>query len=449
MFKIVTTCYNCESFIKECIESVFDQKQSDWEMYIFDDASTDNSVEVANGDTRIKIIENKINRGAIYNKTYNFIRHAKPDDEDIIVTLDGDDYLGSQYALCYLKKIYSGGYWFSYGGFIASEKSFYDSAAPDHLTPIDWNRSLRNQRFCITALRSHKFFLLKNLRDKDLRYRSGMLFKFPEDIILNIPMAEMAGEDKCFFLKEKIYSYRIHKNSDSFQNDDHRTAITRDDLSFREEYPRKTKEELVKWKCDWDKKPIIIGLGTGRCGTVSLSKLLQKVGLYVTHELAPVVGWEGGKAKDRLNLIKNSNLDGDVAFWYLNLVEEMNEICENIRFVCFQRNIDEVVQSYIQKTIGRNHWMDHDDIDWHKDNTWDQCYPKYNVNNKLESIKLYCEEYHKRSLDLQKRMDNFKIFDVTSLNSESGIKSILNFLGINREITQDLINIRSNQSYGN
>ncbi len=97
-------------------------------MYIFDDASTDNSVEVAteatNGDPRVKIIKNKINRGAVYNKTYNFIRHAKPDDEDIIVTLDGDDYLGSQYALCYLKKIYSEGYWFSYGGFIASEKSF-------------------------------------------------------------------------------------------------------------------------------------------------------------------------------------------------------------------------------------------------------------------------------------------------------------------------------------
>ena len=64
-------------------------------------------------------------------------------------------------------------------------------------------------------------------------------------------MAEMAGGDKCFFLKEKIYSYRIHKNNDTFQNDDHRTAITRDDLSFREEYPRKTKEELVKWECDW------------------------------------------------------------------------------------------------------------------------------------------------------------------------------------------------------
>ena len=61
MIKIVTTCFNCEAFIKECIKSVLSQKQSVWEMYIFDDASTDNSVEVAtevaNGDPRIKIIK--------------------------------------------------------------------------------------------------------------------------------------------------------------------------------------------------------------------------------------------------------------------------------------------------------------------------------------------------------------------------------------------------------
>ena len=255
MFIIVTTCYNCEKFIEQCISSVLIQDYSDWQMYIFDDASTDNSIKVAekiiDGDPRIKIIKNNKNMGAVYNKTSNFINHAKPDDEDVIVTLDGDDYLGSQYALCYLKEIYSQGYWFSYGGFIASEKSFYELAAPDHLTPIDWSKSLRNQRFCITALRSHKFFLLKNVRDKDLRHKNGVLFKFPEDIILNIPMAEMAGKDKCYFLKEKIYCYRIHKNNDTFTNDDERTSITINDLSFRPEYPRKTKEELINWGCDW------------------------------------------------------------------------------------------------------------------------------------------------------------------------------------------------------
>lgn len=255
MFKIITTCYNCESFIGQCIESVLSQKQTDWEMYITDDASIDRSVEVAtevaNGDPRIKIIKNDKNMGAVFNKTSNFLNHAELDDEDVIVSLDGDDYLSSEYALCYLKKIYSKGYWLSYGGFVASEKNFYKLAAPDHLTAIDWTKSLRNQIFCISALRSCKYFLLKNVRDKDLRHKNGKLFKFPQDIILYIPMAEMAGKDKCYFLKEKIYWYRIHKNNDTFTNDEERTLITTNDLSFRPEYPRKTKEQLINWECDW------------------------------------------------------------------------------------------------------------------------------------------------------------------------------------------------------
>ena len=47
MIKIITTCYNCEKFIEECILSVLLQEYDDWEMYIFDDASTDNSIQVA------------------------------------------------------------------------------------------------------------------------------------------------------------------------------------------------------------------------------------------------------------------------------------------------------------------------------------------------------------------------------------------------------------------
>jgi glycosyltransferase involved in cell wall biosynthesis len=253
MFKIITTCYNCELFIKECIESVLTQEQSNWEMYIIDDASTDNSVEVAtktaNGDPRIKIIKNKKNMGAVYNKTSNFVYHAKPDNEDVIVTLDGDDYFSSHRALCHLKRIYSQDHWLTYGGFIPSEPTSYPV---DHLTPINWSKSLRDQRFCITPLRSHKFFLFKNVKDKDLRYQNGVLFKLPEDIILNIPMAEMAGENKCFFIKPKLYCYRTHSNNDLFVNDKHRDAVVKNDLSFRPEYPRKTKEELLKWKCDWD-----------------------------------------------------------------------------------------------------------------------------------------------------------------------------------------------------
>tara|TARA_Y100001973_G_C5084346_1_gene274071 strand:- start:5 stop:829 length:825 start_codon:yes stop_codon:yes gene_type:complete len=252
VFKIITTCYNCEHFIERCIKSMLLQDENEWEMYIIDDASFDKSIEVAqktaNRDPRIKILRNKKNMGAVFNKTSNFVYHAKPVDEDIIVTLDGDDYLTDTEALSYLKEIYLKDYWLSYGGFTGSKHVTYP---PDHLSPIDWSLSLRNQRFCITALRSHKFFLYKNIKDKDLRYKNGSFFKFPEDIILNIPMAEMAGQDKCFYIHKKLYYYNLHAGSDHFLNDEHRTNIIAHDLTFRPQYPQKTKEELINHKCDW------------------------------------------------------------------------------------------------------------------------------------------------------------------------------------------------------
>tara|TARA_R100000988_G_scaffold103328_2_gene81861 strand:+ start:138 stop:896 length:759 start_codon:yes stop_codon:yes gene_type:complete len=252
MLKIITTCYNCEHFIEKCIESVLVQDESEWEMYITDDASSDKSVEVAqktaNRDPRIKILRNKKNMGAVFNKTSNFVYHAKPTDEDIIVTLDGDDNLINARALSYLKEIYLKGYWLTYGGFKCSDNVTFPNS---FMNPIDWSLSLRRQRYCLTHLRSHKFFLYKNIKNKDLRYKNGVLFKFPEDIILNIPMAEMAGPDKCFYIKEKLYQYRFHEKTDHFLNDDHRTKIVQDDLSYRSEYPRKTKDQLLKHKCDW------------------------------------------------------------------------------------------------------------------------------------------------------------------------------------------------------
>ena len=254
MIKIVTTCYNCESFIGECIESVLSQDEGEWEMYIIDDASTDNTVETAiktsNGDSRIKILRNKKNNGLAFNQTLNFVHHAEPNDEDIIVILDGDDYLINIQALSYLKQIYSKGYWLTYGGIDHCPSK---RCAEDFYTEIDWSRSLRNQRFCLGHLRSHKFFLLKNVKNIDLRDKEKNFFKFGVDVALCIPMAEMAGENKCFYIKDKLYYYRFHDNNvhESSEKDKKRNEQIKGDLSFRTPYKRETKRKLLNRTCDW------------------------------------------------------------------------------------------------------------------------------------------------------------------------------------------------------
>lgn len=60
MISIITTCYNREAYIAQTIQSVLDQTHEDFELIIWDDGSTDGSLEIAQAyakkDDRIKVI---------------------------------------------------------------------------------------------------------------------------------------------------------------------------------------------------------------------------------------------------------------------------------------------------------------------------------------------------------------------------------------------------------
>ena len=65
---IITPSYNSSEFIKETIESVLNQTYTNWEWFIIDDCSKDNSNEVINSfkDERIHLVKMKKNGGAAH-----------------------------------------------------------------------------------------------------------------------------------------------------------------------------------------------------------------------------------------------------------------------------------------------------------------------------------------------------------------------------------------------
>ena len=69
LVSIIVTCYNHAHYLPFCIESIQRGKFKDFEIIIINDASTDNSLEVAkkyaSNDKRIVIINNKKNLGCI------------------------------------------------------------------------------------------------------------------------------------------------------------------------------------------------------------------------------------------------------------------------------------------------------------------------------------------------------------------------------------------------
>ena len=101
--KIVSICipsYNNESYILKTITSVLNQTYQNFEIIISDDASTDNTIEIAKSfnDSRIKIFNNKINSGL----TANWNRSIDLAQGDYIKLVCGDDIL---YPTCIEKQV--------------------------------------------------------------------------------------------------------------------------------------------------------------------------------------------------------------------------------------------------------------------------------------------------------------------------------------------------------
>lgn len=86
---IVIPAYNREKTIQYCLDSVLDQSYPYFEVIIVDDASSDNTVNIIKSyqDKRIKLIEQKENRGAQHCRNIGI----KSAQYDWIAFLDSDD----------------------------------------------------------------------------------------------------------------------------------------------------------------------------------------------------------------------------------------------------------------------------------------------------------------------------------------------------------------------
>ena len=91
---ILTTCYNREKYLADCIQSVLDGHFQDFELIIVDDQSTDRSLEIAHEfaskDARIRVFRNEENLGDYPNRN----KAASYAQGKYIKYLDADDMHG-------------------------------------------------------------------------------------------------------------------------------------------------------------------------------------------------------------------------------------------------------------------------------------------------------------------------------------------------------------------
>ena len=161
---------------------------------------------------------------------------------------------------------------------------------------------------------------------------------------------------------------------------------------------------------------IIIGLGSGRCGTVSLSKLLD-----IEHEPRPLLPWIYSERLFKKNLHWIKEGEGAVASYYLHYVKRLiEEFGDDVGFVCLKRSQEETVESFIRKTQGQNIWRDNI-------NEWSDIFPSYDLYI-WDAIYQYWEDYYKKAEEYKKLyLGQFRIYDIEALKYPDTQKNLLEF----------------------
>ncbi|WP_025116751.1 glycosyltransferase [Lysinibacillus fusiformis] len=85
--------YNYATYLTECIQSVLDQSYSDIEIIVYDDGSTDNSLEILSKFKNIKVItSSNYGKGHNLNQINAVYQAFKESKGEFIFLLDSDDY---------------------------------------------------------------------------------------------------------------------------------------------------------------------------------------------------------------------------------------------------------------------------------------------------------------------------------------------------------------------
>lgn len=206
MMIIVTTAYNCQEYVEKCIGSLMGQNFRDFKCYITDDMSTDNTVDVVKktiiGDDRFILIENKTKFYQPGNYDQIIRDNEEIKDNDIIVEVDGDDWLPDSKTLSRINDVYSDeNIWIANGSFRYSNGSLGFSSEQK----IDEN--LRKFRFTASHIRTWRAFLWRNIKQEDLKDENGFYWKVTGDLSFMFPMLEMAGQERYKFMQDVNYIY--------------------------------------------------------------------------------------------------------------------------------------------------------------------------------------------------------------------------------------------------
>ena len=198
---VTSTVLNAEKYVGRCVESVARQTVLPDKHYIADAASDDETqAQLLNAQAEAGRLHVELfllqERASIFSNLLPIWRLLP--DETIIVWLDGDDWLATDYALAQVLKEHEAGAYVTYGQFMWRDGTlgFADRVG---INP-------RTEPWRATHLKTFRAGLVNRIRDEDFRDRQGAYNKYATDQTVMLPCLEMAA-GRAAFIPNILYVY--------------------------------------------------------------------------------------------------------------------------------------------------------------------------------------------------------------------------------------------------
>ena len=214
---VVISSYNSEKTIKRAIRSVQNQKMSDIEIIIVEDCSVDNTLELLiqlqKEDSRIKLLVNKKNRGALYTKSIGTLKAQGK----YLLLLDSDDLFINKdiFNICY-KRGEKGIDIIEFSGFYCNQKTLEKYKNP--FVPIYLR--FKNNNELITQPRLSNF-IYEQKNNTIIRLIDGFLCaKFIRTEIFKKTLKFLGDwiySEKVNYGDDRIINFALFKIANSFQ----------------------------------------------------------------------------------------------------------------------------------------------------------------------------------------------------------------------------------------
>ena len=336
---ILIPSYNNQKWYVHNLASVLSQNYTNFRVIYIDDCSPDSTGTLVeeylvdnDPDHKVSLIKNSVRHGALHN-LYRAI-HAC-DDDDIIVTVDGDDWFpdNDKNVLQRLNAVYSSDeIWMTYGQF-QWISGLHGWAAP-YSPEIIKNNAFRGIPEIPTHLRTFYAWLFKKIKLNDLLYM-GRFYPMAWDTAFLFPMIEMAGE-RHQFISDVMYVY----NEDTTINDHVRNRQLQMYLAqiliYKERYNRLAEKPTKRDKHTIIKSDAILFSES----PAQLMQLLSSLNTYVDgiDQIFVLYAEESLQERDEYNALRA--LYPDVKFY---VIDEYRSNFRNILLFIYRKITNDYV----------------------------------------------------------------------------------------------------------